>query len=622
MKNKIKYLIIILLCCFLVSGCATTSISQRRTDDSNTLYVGYVGTSFPTAYMPWLSRDGIAPTIASMIYGTLFSYDSQKAEYVSNIGMHWCYVDLAGNPLTEDGTFETKVDYEAVEAYYSNIPDDYAVVRVEIDEGIKWSDGEKLTVDDVYYSFDVATNYAYTNHAGALVWTADLKHKSDGDQLIQQGMFTAKNPDLSGIFSIPKEKEDTVMYLLVDKSYDALTTLFTTILILPQHIWQPVINETNQINSKSPSGKILEEYKNPTGSGPWIYNYDESNAQQIVLEKNPNYHIKNEDGTDIYEVDKIKIILCMDVNTALFALRNGYVDLLDTNISSNYVELLKSEDDIIVSQSKGTSITSLVLNVNPASPYDDGMKLLLNDLEFRKALALAINQDELIQKVLNNTGETVSSGLVLKSHNIIFEEKANILNQPIDEKIKEANQILDRLYPNKDEFGNRLYDGKPITFEILGSPQTQDLVLYLDKQFEKIGINVTFKASGSTPESTYLFSGNFDMTTQSVILSMANAGVMFKSHFVTTERSSNYGRLSNDEIAQKIEAMKATMNEEKKIEIVKELQVLVANQYYKLPLYSSEILSVARTDRFTGFQEVDGGTLFNGSTLRNLKRVD
>ena len=57
-------------------------------------------------------------------------------------------------------------------------------------------------------------------------------------------------------------------------------------------------------------------------------------------------------------------------------------------------------------------------------------------------------------------------------------------------------------------------------------------------------------------------------------------------------------------------------------ELIKELQELTAQSCYKLPLYSAEVLSVARTDRFTGYVSMPGQTVFNTETLQNLKKVE
>lgn len=604
-----------------LTGC-DTSIDSRKTDTSNTLYVGHVGTSFPTSFMPWLSRDGIAPTVASMIYNTLFSYDDETGAFAPLIAKQWCYVGLDGSPLTVDGTFDGEIDYQAVEEHYGNSSEDYMVVRIELHDDIYWHDGEKLTVEDVYYSFDVATDNALSNHAGALAWTSDLRHESAKGELVQQGMFTAAHPDYSGTFVINEGEEDVVMYLLVNKVLGAVTTLFSTILILPEHIWAPLVSETQQLNNKNPQGEFLEQYQNPVGSGAWILNTEETNTQVITLDRNPDYHLKDEDGGDLYKVDKIKLMLYLDSNTAIFALRKGYVDILDTTISSNYLALLKEEEDLYVSQASGTYSTCLVLNVNPSEAYNEGMKTLLQDVEFRKALALAIDQEELVQYVLNGAGTTAPAGIILPSNELLCNPEADILSGDPEEKVAQANEILDGMYPEKDEDGYRMLGDSKITFEILASPGEQDLVAYLQRQFQRIGIDVQFKASGSTPETTYLYPSNFDMTVQSVILSMSNADIMYKAHFVTQERSSNYGKYQDEEMTALIEKMRYTLNEDLKVSLIKDLQVETANAYYKIPLYASEVLSVARTDRYTGYVASPGQTVFNVNTLANLERVE
>ena len=430
------------LCLAGLTGCST-SIDTRKTDASSTLYVGYVGTSFPTSFMPWLSRDGIAPTVASMLYNTLFSYDEDTGSYEPLTARQWCYVDLEGRPLTEDGTFDGAIDYQAVDAYYSASSEDYMVVRVELYDNIYWSDGEKLTVEDVYYTFDVATDNALSNHAGALAWTADLQHESSAGQLVKQGMFTAEHPDYSGTFVIEEGEEDTVMYLLVNKVLGAVTTLFNTILILPEHIWAPLVSEQQQLNNKNPQGEFLEQYQNPVGSGAWILNRDETNTQMITLDRNPDYHLTADDGSPLYKVDRIRFMLYLDSNTAIFAFLKGYVDILDSAVNADYLSLFEKEANIYVSRAPGTSVSALVLNVNPPEPYNTGMRMLLGDPQVRRAIALAIDQEELVAKVLNGAGTTAPAGLILPTNELLYNDAADLLSGDMDTKLEEANAILD-----------------------------------------------------------------------------------------------------------------------------------------------------------------------------------
>ena len=610
-----------MLCTFLLSGCET-SIGERRQDQSETLYVGVVGTSFPTSFMPWLSRDGIAPTVASMLYNTLFSYNDETDDFEPLLARRWCYVDLEGDPLTEDGTYDTPNDYDAVEAYYASRAEDYMAVRVELFDNIFWSDGEPVTAEDVYYSFDVATDNALSNHAGTLAWTADLRHSSSRGELIEQGIFTARHPDLSGTYPIRAGEEKTVLYLHVNKVFGAVTTLFNTILILPQHIWKPLVSETEQLNNKHPAGAFLHQFQNPVGCGAWTLNTAETNSQMIVLDRNPRYHLRAADGGALYKAKQIRFLLYLDSNTAIFAVRKGYVDILDASVSTNFVSLLEQEPDIYVSRASGTFTSCLVLNVNPSAPFDTGMKTLFANRDFRKAIALAIDRQELIDKVLDSAGNTAPAGLILPNNALLYNEKADILSAPIENRRKEANEILDRVYPQKDKDGYRLIENERIRFEILAGVGAQDLVSYLQRQMQTIGIEIAFKAAGSAPETTYLYRGDFDMTVQPVILSMANADVMYRAHFVTTERSSNYGKYADPRLTETIEQMRLSLNRERKAAYIRTLQEMVAQSFYKIPLYSADVLSVARTDRVTGYKTMPGAGVFNNETLKNLHWVN
>ena len=608
----------LLLSATALAGCGT-SIAERRTDDSSTLYVGEVSTAFPTSFMPWLSRDGVATTVASMVYNTLFTFDEETGDYLPTIGKEWCYTDLEGNELR---TPEGEIDYDAVEEYYSQTSEDYMVVKVTLFDNATWSDGEPVTVEDIYYTFDIATDNALSNHAGALAWTSDLKHKSEKGVLKTQGMFTYDRNDYWNPYPITEEEKDTVIYLRVSKVLGAVATLFTSILILPEHIWQPLVSETEQLNNASPSGEILYQYEHPVGCGAWTLDVSHSGRQMIVLRnRGEEYHLKAEDGSNLYKVDTIKLVLYMDENTAIYALLKGYVDMLDSSMSSNYLRLFEEEENIQVLNVAGTSTQTLVMNVNPQEQYKTAAREILMNKDVRQAIALAINQEELVSKVLNGAGSTASAGLMLENQTELYNPEADILSGDYEQRVQQANDILDKIFPNKDSSGYRLANGKKISFEILANPGELELVSFLQVQLQKIGIDVQYKAEGSMAEDTYLFDGDFDMTFQATIFNVSNVDVMYRSHFVSTNRTSNYGRLADEALTAKIDEMRTTLNQTAKYDAVKEIEVMIANLYYKVPVYASNVISVARTDRYTGYVAGPGETCFNLDTLENLKKA-
>ncbi len=619
-KRILAFLCLLTVLVPLFSSCGGAN-KERMNDTSDTLYIGHVGTSFPSSYMPWQSRDGIAPTISSMIYSTLFSQDDATGDFLPNLAKEWCYIAPDGTPLvTDDG----KVDYDALERYYGS-SGAYIPVKVTLHDNATWSDGTPVTVEDVYFSFDLCADSSRSNHAGALAWVADLNHEYQSGMRTKNGLYTAAhNP--GNKYSFAEGEEDTVIYLHTKKVLGAITSLFTTVLILPEHLYGPIVNNPDlekreQVNSTDPSAALKDLYMNPVGCGPFTLDTAHSNAQVIVLDRREDYHLK--DGDDyLYKVDKLKFILYQEQNVAIFSILNGYIDVLDSSVNPNYSPLFEKEENIVTLRAGGTYAETLVLNLNPTTEQTTPLRSLFKNVNFRKAIALAIDQEHLIKNVQGGAATTFSMGLVSSAQTDIYNPLAhNILGSDYTARIAEANRLLDEICPEKDKDGYRLYEGKRVCYEILGSPGEQDLISFLQVQLQKIGVEVKYAPKGSTPENTYLYSGKFDMTLQGVSFTASTADIMMNSHFVNLGKSSNYGRLQDEEMKEKIDEMRTTINRNTKYELLKELQVEVAEQYYKIPLYCSQIISVARSDRYTGWIAPTGGTCFSTESLQNLQRV-
>lgn len=593
-------------------------MSKTHRPDGDTLYVGSVQTAFPSAYMPWLSREGIAPTIAGMLYDSLFIYDEDSGNYLPSIGKEWCYVDQDGQPIvTEDGS----IDYARLEQIYGDPKHQYLAVKVILHDGITWSDGETLTAEDVYYSFDIATNNTLSNHAGALAWTSDLRHSYANGVLTRQGIFTYDHGALEQGYEIAEEDRDIVIYFHVNKVLGSVTPLFTSVLILPEHIWKPVVSVENQLNSTSPNEEILYRYRHPVGSGPWVLDTEESGSQQIILHRRKDYHRTQADGSPLITIDTVKYVLYQEINVAIYALLKGHIDVLDNSVSSNYLRLFENNPDIFVSNAPGQFIQTLVFNLNPVASERNPMRDLLQNRDFRKAMALAINQEELIRNVLDGAGLPASAGLMSAALEDFYNPAADSLPTDYDLRITEANRILDSIAPQRDSDGYRLLGERRISFAILGSPGEQDLISFLQIQFQKIGIEVKYGAKGTQPESTYLYPSRFDLTLHGVIFSLSNVDIMYPAHFQTLGRTSNYGRLVHEELNEAIQEMRFTLDLNAKYDLIKKIQPMIASEYYKVPLYTSNVISVARTDRFRGWQVVRGATVLNGESLENLEKT-
>lgn len=611
----------------LLSGCQGIEY-PRRADCTNTLYVGVVQSSFPCAFMPWLSRDGIAPTIASMLYSTLFTYEEDTGEFTPNLAREWFYVDAQGRPIVTDSG---RIDYERLRTHgvktlvnpQNGKTEEYLTVRIELDPRARWSDGQPVTADDVYYTLDIARNNYLSNHAGALAWTADLLHLyTNAGQLQLQGVFTHHHGAAENGYVIDEAERDHVVYLHVRGVLGAVTSLFTTVLILPEHVWAPIVSRENQLNCRSPDSAMQFLYEHPVGSGPYVLDSVESGTSQIILRRNPLYHLKRDDGAPLYSVETIRLVLYQELNVAIYAVMQGHIDMLDAGLSPNYVRLFEGRDDLFVSIAEGIYTQTLVFNVNPVESEQNPMRSLLANRDVRRAIALVIDPETLIQLVANGAAAPMSAGLIRESLSDFYNPDADILRGEYSARLDRANDLLDPILPEKDAQGYRLLDGERVSFRILGHPGEIELISFLEIQLQRIGIEIQYQAKGSSPETTHLWTSRFDMTIQGVIFSLANVDIMFNAHFVGSGRTSNYGRLVESELASGIEEMRSTLNLHRKYELLYDLQQVIAELYYKVPLYSPEIISIARTDRYVGYEVVAGATVFNTTNLQQIHLVD
>lgn len=612
-----RCLLLMMILCVLLSaaGCSGQEY-ERRSDTSSTLYIGEVASSFPTSFMPWFSRDGIAPTIASMVYATLLEYDEENDRYLPNLVCEWCYLDREMNPiLTESGD----VDYDRLEEVYGDKSTAFIPVRFRLNPDATWSDGVPVTVEDIYFTFDLAANQKLSNHAGALAWVNDLMHKYDQNtgKLRRQGIYTYDTGANEKGYPISEEEKDTVFYFEISKVLGAITPLVSTVLVLPKHVYAGIISYDNPINNTSPTEALNYAYQHPVGCGAFTLERSETNSQEIVLLRREDYYRHAEDGSALYKVDKLKFILYQDVNVAIYALKKGHIDVLDTSISANYASLFEQEEDIELLRAPGTYTQCLVLNLNAPTDQTTRARDVLRDARLREAIALAIDQQALIDNVLNRSGITIPSGLIARDSEL-YNPDADRTGGTAEERVARANAMLDELYPEKDAAGYRLVNGQRLSFQVLGSPGEQEVIGYLQVLLQKIGVEVKYAAKGSSPENTYLYGGNFDMTIQSVIFTASNVDTMMNAHFSNLNRSSNYGRLSVPEITATINAMRSTLNRNEKYALIREVEAMIADCYYKLPLYCQDVISVARTDRFRGWALERGSTAFSLSSLKQL----
>jgi len=221
------------------------------------------------------------------------------------------------------------------------------------------------------------------------------------------------------------------------------------------------------------------------GVGPW-YISEYTQAEQTVLEPNPYYT-----GDLKANVDRIIIRYFSDPQTMALAVQNGEIDVAWRLLGPELVSELEDVSELSVGTIDGGSIRYLILNWAVA-PMDD--------LNVRKAVAAAIDRDELAD--------------------VVYGGQVNPLYSQVPPGFLGASEIYDDLYASPDvdaALGYLAESGystdNPVELELWYPPEhygaaTADWMALIEQQLEATGaIDVTLTAQEGSTYVTALTSG-------------------------------------------------------------------------------------------------------------------
>ncbi|MDI3496115.1 MAG: peptide/nickel transport system substrate-binding protein [Patescibacteria group bacterium] len=259
-----------------------------------------------------------------------------------------------------------------------------------IKDGVKWHDNKSLTSDDIIFTFN----------------------------LIQEEEYNSPlRSELAGI-KIEKIDERTIKFILPEPYAPFLDLL--TFGIMPQHIWQGISAETI----------TLSDYNlKPIGSGPYkfktLLKSKSGDLKEYQLVANSNYY------KDVF-IENLIIRFFTNNIEAIDSFNNNQVDGLSALPFANRNDLLKRDSVNIYNLTK-PQIVGLFFNLDKDN---------LKEVEIRTALAKAIDKDDLVKQVYDDTYQ-VADGPILKNSFAYNKEIENINNySAVEAKEKLANQNL------------------------------------------------------------------------------------------------------------------------------------------------------------------------------------
>jgi peptide/nickel transport system substrate-binding protein len=356
------------------------------------------------------------------------------------------------------------------------IAPDKKTITFTLREGLKWSDGEPLTVDDVVFSFQSI----YLNPA----------IPTDIQDVLKIGV-DRKFP------TVKKLTDRQVQFMTPEPFAPFLRTL--GLAILPQH------SLAKSVTTKDATGKsaflstwgVDSDPRQIVTNGPYALESFVS-TQRVVFRRNPYYWRKDAQGKSLPHLDRVIWKLVDNRDTTMIKFRSGESDVVEPLRPEDF-PLLKAEEKrgkfkVYVGGARaGTTFISFNLNRGKRKgvPVVDPKKSeWFNNVAFRQAVAYAIDRPKMNTNAYRGLGILLNSTLSSRSP---YYRKPEEGLKVYDYNPEKAKQLL--LTGGFKYKGDQLVDSKgiPVEFSIMTNAENTlriSIIAQIKQDLSKIGIRV------------------------------------------------------------------------------------------------------------------------------------
>ncbi len=443
------------------------------------------------------------------------------------------FVGMDENFLTMESANSDVITPNVVEEFTAN--DDQTVFTFKLRKGLKWSDGEEVTMEDIKFGVE---NFVFNEELTPVVaaWMRD-GGTSEGEpmkfEVIDDQTFTLSFNSSYGGFAVhlsiagwkgyseflkpahflkpfhPAFAEEC--HGSLDAYYEFMQP-YATIMgyddVSEEGVWCYIFNQIDMTNWEltDPNDALTSVYFKDAGQTtnfPHLYAWIMKSCDNGITtwERNPYYFKVDDEGKQLPYIDYVTSTLVEDMEMVQMKYMSGEADFGRESATIDNISLYRENEakaDITAyTTSMHNNPTPLTLNINYGLNTDGTVKddddskawqEVINDIRFRKALAMSIDAEEICDAIYNGFAEPDTK-------------------YPCTHDVDGANALLDEMgMVDTDGDGYReTPSGLPFKFQIWNYKEANDIVptieLYVEF-FAEIGI----KAEGYSTESTLLSS--------------------------------------------------------------------------------------------------------------------
>jgi peptide/nickel transport system substrate-binding protein len=383
------------------------------------------------------------------------------------------------------------------------LSDDSLVITFHMREGLKWSDGEAITADDVVFTYN------------------DLLLNEDVDTNARDGQLL---PD--DTYPVCAKVDDyTVTFTMSVIFRPALNSL--SFAIMPEHALAQYVHK---LNPEVPVGTFNEAWTLATpltdlvGNGPYIISDYQPNVS-VTMTRNPYYYGYDPAGTQLPYYDTYISAIVSNQDVSMLKFRNGETDvyrLRPEDIAILLPEGASKGFQVLITDQPGYGTTWFLINqdIGLSDGTEAEKREVYRNVKFREAMAHCIDKETMIQNVLNGLGGPQWSPVSVPSP---FYAGRDYYGGPITDN----NAVIFEYDPAKaagllDEIGvidadgdgfRDLPSGDPLTMEINSNDNTTRVAscLILTDDWNAIGLNATFQVVDFNTLVDRLFGSSGDL---------------------------------------------------------------------------------------------------------------
>ena len=344
-----------------------------------------------------------------------------------------------------------------------------------IKSGLKWSDGTPLTSADIAWTFN-------------LIMSNPTAATENGSWFENVASVTA--PDPTTLLVKTKTAEANLLYV---------STPFYSTPIVPEHIWAAHVSN-------------LENYQNNSfpivGYGPWVLTNDVIN-QYASFDADTDFFMGAPHFDHLIEVNYT------NEDALVAALKDGQLNYAG-GLDPLQFKAVQTNRNVKTALSTGNGWTAVELNsgakTQSGTPIGDGNPAL-EDPQVRRAISLALDKQQLLDKVIDGQGQ-VGAGYLPPAFPEWYWTPPAGQSQNYDPA--EANQLLTAAGYKMGPNGLRIdpKTGKPLVLRLgihNDTPTDAATAPYIAGWLKDIGIGVTIDTMSMSDLNSELGKGDWDM---------------------------------------------------------------------------------------------------------------